>query len=682
MNQSEDKRHLAGTLKGLLNNCVGFQGDALETDRKQAYDYYFQRPRGDEVKGRSTIVSGDLSAMVEGNLAQMVEPLTGARIAEFSAYDQLDYEQAALESDCVNEMLFARENGFIETTAAIKDALLVRNGVIKVYVDVRKFKKRIRKSGVEAEIVPEVLDQIGETKVHSYDPITKTLSATITKEVRKFCVEAIAPENFLYSKNWHRQDLDGIPICAERHVEPRSSLIERGFSATLVESLQQYNQSNTNADDRRPRNSQGAGTGRVADKGQQLVEWYECYVQMTDSDGYSELHCISYSNANGLILEDEIADTICYATGTTIINPHSFLGISLHDKLKSSQDSSTALTRGLMDNLNATTKPRTAHLEGVVDADSLADGRVNNSIPVDGDKVTDVRAAIVALPIHDTSANILQNLQHFSRVRSEMGGASLDMATGQMQLNDRLGSQGLDRAYSVMEAMSAFMTRIIAQTMIRQMYLKAHEVLRTQWHEPICWKRGNEWVKTTPSEWPVRESVKVKLGASQGERSRMMLMFEKLMAKQEALATAGMENILVDVTSYYAAFVDWLRCGDVPVPERYILDPRTDASQKALKSKATAQAAAQQKQQQTMDNAIALEHMRIGLDRYKHDSELQYKYFDTVLDAEVAEATLATNAVVNLSTAKARGSNEQTSSDDAGTKKEGSNSTGKQSAAA
>ena len=131
-----------------LVNCIGFAGDELSESRTQAYDYYFQRKRGDEVPGRSQIVSGDLSAMVEGNLAQMVDPLINKRIADFCAYDAQDAEQVHLESECVNEMLFKRQNGFIEVTAAIKDALLVRNAVVKVYVDRRTYKTRMRRNNV------------------------------------------------------------------------------------------------------------------------------------------------------------------------------------------------------------------------------------------------------------------------------------------------------------------------------------------------------------------------------------------------------------------------------------------------------------------------------------------------------------------------------------------------------
>jgi hypothetical protein len=41
------------------------------------------RARGDEVPGRSQVVSGDLSSMVEANMAQMLESFSSDNIVEF-----------------------------------------------------------------------------------------------------------------------------------------------------------------------------------------------------------------------------------------------------------------------------------------------------------------------------------------------------------------------------------------------------------------------------------------------------------------------------------------------------------------------------------------------------------------------------------------------------------------------
>lgn len=641
----EEQKQLSMKLKQMLVHCIGFDGDELAQSRKDSFDYYFQRKRGDEVVGRSSLVTGDVSSMTEGNLALMTEPLLDKRIAEFCAYDEFDEEQANLESDCVQNMLFKRQNGFIELTSAIKDALQLRNAVIKIYVDKRTHKKQIRRENVDPLIVTEVLDQIGQTDVHSFNPETGELSATLTKTTRKFRVEALAPENFLYPKDWHRQDLEDIPFCAERHVEARATLLERGFPKSKVMQLRRWNNPyQAAADARLPRSV--TPHSMPIDTSQELVEWYEAYVKMDDGTGTSELRRICFSDQ--WVLEDEVAELVCYATGVAIINPHTFMGISLFDKLKWVQDSTTALTRALMDNLNATNKNRTAHLDGVCEEQDITDGRTNGSIRVNPTLAQDVRQAIMAFGVPDTSANILANLDHFRSVRSESGGAALDMATGQMQLNDRVGSQGLDRAYSVMESLALFMTRILANTLVRAMYMIAHETLRTQWNEPIMFKRGNKWVKTNPAEWRVRESVEVNLGKSLNERARESGVLERLLDRQAFLAANGMEEILVGVNEYYQAMNEWLRINDIENPEKFLIDPRSDEAMAAMKRKAQQNQQAQQKQDALLNQAVALEQVRASLEKYRIDVETQFKYYAEVLSAQIEEAKITSGAVIEL----------------------------------
>jgi hypothetical protein len=650
-NQSLEKQKLAETIKRMLGECVGYDGDELTGSRKLAYDYYFQRARGDEIIGRSNVVSGDLSAMVEGNLAMMVQPLTAKRIAEFCAYDAEDEEQAQLEGDCVKEMIFDRNNGFIETACAIKDALLLRNCVVKVYVDERTHRSKVRRENVLPEIVPDVLDKIGKVTVHSYEAEAGKLVATVEKTTRKFRVEAIATENFLFPRNWHRQDLEGIPFCAERHVETRSTLVERGFPKDLVTQIKRWNAPANNASDSRlPYNLSNSVKVEI-DKSQELVEWYECYVMMDDGDGAATLHNIAV--ADSIILEDDDEVTMVqYATGIAIINPHTFMGISLFDKLKGVQDSATALNRALFDNLNATNKNRVSYLDGVVEEGDITDGRVNGGIRVNPDRVQDVRAAVAAFSVPDTTPNILMNIEHQRKIRSEMGGATLDMATGQMQLNDRLGSQGLDRAYSVMEQLAQFMTQVVANTLIRQMYLIGHEVLRTQWREPVKFKRGKEWLSVDPSKWPVRENVKVNIGKSANERTRIAMVLDSLMNRQILLAQNGMEEILIDVQAFYNAMLDWLRINDIEIPERYLLDPRTPQALEAFKKKHEGMQQAAAKQDALLQQSIALEQLRTAFEKYKTDAELQFKYYELVINTQVKEAELTTATVVDLTKAR------------------------------
>ena len=96
-----DKESLIQFIRLQLQACAGWGPDGVQAARTAALTYYLQRPRGDEVLGRSQIVSGDLSASVEANLAQMMQAYTTCNVAEFDPTGEEDEDQAQLETDTV-----------------------------------------------------------------------------------------------------------------------------------------------------------------------------------------------------------------------------------------------------------------------------------------------------------------------------------------------------------------------------------------------------------------------------------------------------------------------------------------------------------------------------------------------------------------------------------------------------
>lgn len=628
-------------IQAQLRRCHGFEGDTVEKARKQALDYYFQRARGDEVTGRSHVVSGDVSAMVEAVMAAMMDSFTSDRIAEFDALGAQDEDQAQLESDAVQYFIMQRGNGKLQLRQAIKDALLLRNGVLKVYVETKDTKH----TRVLTNVTPEAY--AGLDNVDSYDEDSQEATQSETVTTKKLKSEAVPIENFFYVADWDRHDLQDIPFCAERHVGTRSELVELfPKKKKAIAGLQKHSFDDSVAGNaRNPRNQSTYMTG--VDDSQDAIEWYECYVLADrDNDGISERRKVCFSGQT--ILDDYPVQLVPYAAGTAIINPHRFLGISLFDKLKQVQDEHTGLKRMRMDSLNTTVKNRVAYLDGRVNVDDVSDGRPNGAIRVNAN-VGDIRQAIMPFDVLDTTGNINANIEAIKQERSEMGGAALDMQAANVQIGgDGMGSMGLDRAYSVQEQLAADQTDTIASTLIRSWYLLAHATMRENFDEPLDIKVNGRWTQAKPSQWPARESVTIKPGMSVGERQRRQNTLRTVITDQVALSEMGMDDVLVDVDKFYNVFMDWLRVSDIAHPEQYFIDPTTEAARKAAAQKQQKAQQAEQMKNALMQDAVALEKLREAINKYKHDSELAFKYWAESLGAEIEEAKIAGPAVADL----------------------------------
>ena len=82
------------------------------------------------------------------------------------------------------------------------------------------------------------------------------------------------------------------------------------------------------------------------------------------------------------------------------------------------------------------------------------------------------------------------------------------------------------------------------------------------------------------------------------------------------------------------------------------MDPDSDESKAALQNKQKQAADLDTQKKTLMQQAFGLEQMRIAFEKYRHDSETQFKYFAEVLDVEVEEAKIVGAATVDI--AKAR----------------------------
>lgn len=633
---------LLQAVKRQLNQAAGFEGDDLQTDREHALSYYYQRPNGTEIEGRSTAVSGDVSAMVEASLTAAMEAFSGAGLAQFDALGADDEEQAALESDAVVYYTVRQANGRWHLKQAIKDTLLMRNGWVKVWCEETKRHevKEYRNVEPEALLALTTRDD-AECKVLKFEDGYARIRCTYTD--KEFRVESIAPENMLYPKAYDGADFEAlqrIPVIAERHIDTRAALIAMGFSREKVERINEYRtDTNMVSAARNPRRDGTLTPG--LDKDSELVEWLEVYCLV---DGERQKLCCD-SQFREVFLR-EAADVVVYATGQCFVAPHRLTGISVWDKIRQTQDINTALTRSLLDNVQATSKSRLAYLDGKVNPDDIADGRVNGAMRVRG-SVTRVSDAVMPFAVPDTSSGIRDAIQHQRQIRTELGGASLDMQSGEMQMSKQVGSMGLDRAFSVAEALAGHITQNIADTLVRSVFLIAHAVLRKHFDEPLEVKRSSgRWQSIVPSKWRPRTALTVNVGMSPGERGRRAAALDKLLQAHLQLEQLGKADVLVDQDGFFNLLMEWARVSEIPNPERYFIDPRSDASQAARQAKDEQAEQQANQQQQLVTQAIELEKLRTAFEKYKTDSQNAIEVWKAKVDARIEYAKLGQEAEI------------------------------------
>jgi hypothetical protein len=108
----------------------------LSAERTSAMDYYLGDMHADmpAPDGRSRAVSSDVADTIEGMMPQLMDIFCGGdEVVRFEPVGPEDAPAAAQETDYVNHVFMQKNPGFLILYSFIKDALLSKVGIVKVW---------------------------------------------------------------------------------------------------------------------------------------------------------------------------------------------------------------------------------------------------------------------------------------------------------------------------------------------------------------------------------------------------------------------------------------------------------------------------------------------------------------------------------------------------------------------
>jgi len=636
---------LSALLGEMLSRVTGDWGDELSSNREAALDYYFQRNTIPAPEGRSQVVGGVISSMTDAVLAQMLNAFTTENAVSFDPVGPDDDEAAALESQVVNDFVMSRNRGYYNFSTTIKDALLSRNSILKVYLDEKTDIKTDRYKDLDAIEMQQAVQPTAENQTVEIVDFDRdgTLTVKRTTTSRELVIDPVPPENFNVARNWHSIYLDDCPFVAERKTFLRAELLEMGYPKKKVEQLPTADAGSWgDVTARNPGQDSDYPDGVQAATDRCQV--WECYAQLDMfGNGKTELMRVMYAAwpDGGIVLEKEPATHIPYACGTAFPISHRWLGLSLFDKLKSNDDLTTSIKRSWADSMAQATTPRAQAVEGQVNMDDALNMRRDGVVRVRS------QGAYTPIPTIDVGPSCQLYMNMLGEERDQLGGASLSMASGEMQVTAQIGSQGLDRSYSAKEQLAAMMCRNLAETLIAQTYILTHRALRQGWGEPVAYNFGGQWQEIDPTQWPEREKVTVKLGLSTGERRRKVEALGFIIQQQKELMAAGMAGTMVTPATLRNAILDWGRAAEIDNPEQYFIDPASPEAQQAAQQQQAQAQQQEQKQLLLIQEQFAIEREKNQTEIRKQmqefvakQAELQHDYFSDVLKSEVEIAKI------------------------------------------
>lgn len=578
---------------------------------RQALNYYYGRPRGDEVSGRSQVQSLDVADMIHAVLSQILPSFTQDSICSFEPDGPDDDAMARLESDAVNRVIMESNRGYLVLYQALHDALLLKAGIVKAYL----------------EDGPR----------------------------RYIRVEAVDPTRFIVGVNQVTPLLsDYGGFCAEQKDYTRAELVAMGLDRTQISRISAGfdDSSDSMARSARYKAEQEPWREGAGWASETVVIW-ECYANLPDDLESGSVKLYRCLVGGQELLLKEPADFVPYAAGVAWPDPHRFWGLSMYDRVKQIQDAKTAVTRQWLDNLANCNNSRTA-VNDRVSLDDYTDSRPGGAVRIDG--VGPVQEAIMPLGMVDAGPAALTFLQYMDQARADRGGAALQMANAESQITQgAIGSQGVDRIYSVQEATAGMLARNLAESLLRSLFLLVHRLLREELAEPLTLRLADQWVQVDPSQWRPRDRVNIKSGLSPGEKSRKVAAMGQVLSYQWSVLQAGQDGVMVTLSNLYNAYLDWASANDLDAGEKYFTDPQSQTAQQGMQSKMQQDQQQQGMQQQLMQAQLQLEaqdrqlkDQELRLKALQADADLKFNYWKESLNAEVEEAKLVAGVTSDL----------------------------------
>ena len=552
----------SGTIKGILeneiDNAIGYLDTETIEQRTKALEYYLRSPYGNEVEGRSQIVTGEVAEAIDGALPQLIRTFTTTEdIVYFEPKSPGDEESAKQATDYCNWVFYRENDGLIILHNWFKDALLQKTGIVKSYwderVDVRKEEYKnlsedelaLLLSDQSLKVVKQEIeyteqqDMMGNIiQIPSYEVYVQR-----TEESGQVKIENIPPEEFLIAKS--ARNVEESVFVAHRRLLPRSDLIAMGYDKDIVDDLPTYNDLEF-SEERVARFPDGEQPDQNTslDFSMQTLEVYECYIRIDeDEDGIAELRRIVYCGSE--ILEDEECDYVPFHSICPIPIPHKFIGQSLADRVMDIQLEKSTITRQSLDNMYLTNNARIGAVDGQVNMDDLLNATPGGIIRIKNPN------ALVPLTVQSVFGQAMPMLEYLDQVQAKRTGVN----EAQQGLDpDVLSNVTAAAVAAMMKSNSGkleLIARIFAETGVKSLFKGILHLMTKYQNKPKIIRMRGQYATFDPRTWANEYDISVNVGLGSGDREQKLTMLQMVLAKQEQIIQQyGTANPLVSVGQY------------------------------------------------------------------------------------------------------------------------------------
>ena len=608
---------IQGLVRDAVQDAVTFIEEEISEDRIKAQRYFDGGVDIGEEEGRSKVVATKVRDTVRAIKPSLMRVfLSTDRYVEYTPTGPEDVrfsEQATQFAHYkLNEL-----NGYTLLNSVFHDALIKKNGILKVYwdeytesqiydvtnVDDNVFTAIVNEENVDvlehSQSFTSVVSPIGEEIPVS----THDMKIRHNKSKGKLCIDAVPPEEFFIDRNG--KSVSDCLVHGHRTEMRVGDVVAMGFDYDTISNLSGVGVSNTQFDREKSQRAryEHQAEDDSADKSMSLVLITEAYMKVdVEGDGVPELYRFLLGGENYELLDYELWSESPFAVFEVDPEPHTFYGRSIADLIINDQDATTAMIRGVLDNVAMVNNPRTEFVEGQVNVDDLMNNEIGGLVRTRAPgMIRDVTVPFVA----GQTLTAVQYMDESIEQKTGVTRASMGLNPDALQSTTRAA---VDATVSAAAGQVEVLARNLAEGGMTQLFKLILKLFAENSDQEQMMRLNSEFIPVDPRSWNTSMDVQVNVGLGTGrEDERAMTLQQTLQLQREIYQAYGPNNGMVNLTQIRNTIADLQSLGGVRNTDRYFAPMSPEIEQRLLQQQAQRQA----QQQQNDPNEAYLEAERM-----------------------------------------------------------------------
>jgi len=572
--QPMDDAELQSIINGELQDAVSYIDSDISPIRAKGTEYYRGDPFGNEEDGRSQVVAMEVRDTVSAMMPSLMKVFfSSENVVEFVPRGPEDEAGAQQATDYSNYVFTSDNNGFMQSYAIFKDALVRKCGIAKYWWEETAEVRIEDYSGLDDQTVNVLMQEDAEVKiVMSYpDPaISEATIADVQAQAAAAGIEAppvpmlhdvqvkrvlrdgririmaVPPEELIIDRR--ARSFEEAGIIAHRQMLTVGELLQMGYDMDEIEPNISSTDLDTNDEylARQPL-STTMGSNDSMNPMQRRLLYVEAYIRVDyDNDGLPELRKICCMGSGYKMVRNLPASYIPFVDFPFDPEPHTspIEAMSVFDITHDIQEIKSQVLRNTLDSLAQSIHPRTAVVEGQVNIDDV----LNNETGA----VIRMRAPGMVQPlaqpfVGQAGYSMLEYMDQLKEDRTGMSKAAMGLNADALQSSTKAA---VAATISASQSRLELTARIMAEGM-KKLFKGILYLLTTHQDKPRMVRLRNQWVAIDPRAWNASMDVSVNIGLGGNDPNERLSVLTMIAQKQEQiLGTYGLDNPVVTPQMY------------------------------------------------------------------------------------------------------------------------------------